>query len=216
MFCFIALASVLNVLMWLAFSDEFRTDLFFDRSYSASIDFIIDFGITFLESGILVIAGYLSGKALARYVERFGKHGLPLVITAVFFLLFILSAAVSYFYYGICGYYGYQDFVISVLILGTLSTLFAMIMLSDDILEMARKIDSSRLEAEAKASRTRRRLAIAELEKNNVLADNHFLFNCMGMIYSEIEESPQEARKTMENLLGVTRYMSCNSNVPSV
>lgn len=216
MACLIALASVLNVLMWLAFSDEFRTDLLFDRSYPASIDFIIDFGITFLESGILCFTGYLSGKALAGYVQKFGKYGLPLVITAVFLLLFIFSAAVSYFYYGICGYYGYQDFVISVLILGTLSTLFTMVMLSDDMADMIRRMDSSRKETEERAAGTRRQLALTELERNNVLADNHFLFNSMGIIYSEIEEDPHEAMRTMETLMGVARYMSSNSNVPVV
>lgn len=212
----IVMASVLDVLMWVVFNNDYRANLLFNKNYPSSVEFIIDLFITLLESGFLIITGSFSGRVIGRQLCKFGKYGLPLVIIAVFILLYLLSAGVSFLYFGVFGYYGYQEFTLSVLILGALSSLFTLIMISDDMLDMIRRIDSSRKEAQDKETKTRKRLIITELEKDNVLADNHFLFNCMGIVYAEIEENPQEAKKTMENLLGVTRYMSSNSNVPVV
>lgn len=212
----IVMASVLDVLMWVVFNNDYRANLLFNKSYPSSVEFVIDLSITLFESGFLIITGSLSGRVIARHLCGFGKYGLPLVITAVFILLYLLSAGISFLYFGVFCYYGYQEFILSVLILGALSSLFTLIMISDDMLDMIRRIDTVRKEVQDKETKARKQLAITELEKDNVLADNHFLFNCMGIVYAEIEENPQEAKMTMENLLSVTRYMSSNSNVPVV
>ena len=183
--------------MWAAFDNDYRANLLFNKSYPSSVEFVIDLSITLFESGFLIITGSFSGRVIGRQLCKFGKYGLPLVIIAVFILLYLLSAGVSFLYFGVFGYYGYQEFTLSVLILGALSSLFTLIMISDDMLDMIRRIDSSRKEAQDKETKTRKRLIITELEKDNVLADNHFLFNCMGIVYAEIEENPQEAKKTM-------------------
>ena len=209
------LASVLDIIMWLIFNIEYRAEVFSDRTYPFRAEFIIDFAITFLEAGFMIIVGFISGKVIASYMNKFGKYYLPLVIASVFLLLFILSTGGSYLYVA-TGYYRNLDFTTSSFILGSLSSLFTLIMLSDDLIDTVRNIDISRKQIEDLYIKAKSMLAQAELEKNNVLADNHFLFNCMGLVYSEIEENPQEAAKTMENLLGVTRYMSYSTNVSVV
>ena len=56
----------------------------------------------------------------------------------------------------------------------------------------------------------------SELEKFNLKADNHFLFNCLGMLSEQMDDDPSEAKRTLDDLLDVAKYMNANLSRPAI
>lgn len=66
----IVIASVLDVLMWTAFDNDYRANLLFNKSYPSSVEFVIDLSITLFESGFLIITGSLAGESHCKTFVR--------------------------------------------------------------------------------------------------------------------------------------------------
>ena len=104
----------------------------------------------------------------------------------------------------------------SVVIIGSLSCLFTLVILMEDAIAIVKNEFISRQSVEAERLKKDNMLLRSELEKSNLKADNHFLFNCLGMLSEQMTENPSEAKRTLDGLLAVAKYMNANLSRPAI
>lgn len=103
---------------------------------------------------------------------------------------------------------GYEEFLSLFIIIEVFSVIFVTIFLikyySDTIrISYLRKTRSENLAVKKENQRLK-----AELMAGNLMADNHFLYNCLGMLYVRIDEDQANSKYILEQILDISRYIS--------
>ena len=210
-------AALLDSLLWILFVGEFDIPLI-ARTYCSNPSwFVKDVIITILESVALVCIGTFSGRFI---LGRVTKHNgvMPHLVTTfvTFALIYAVAVGISYVSYRVLDYYSVDEFRMSVVIIGSLSCLFTLVILMEDAIAIVKNEFISRQSVEAERLKKDNMLLRSELEKSNLKADNHFLFNCLGMLSEQMTENPSEAKRTLDGLLAVAKYMNANLSRPAI
>ena len=186
-FALISCAAVIDTLLWILFMGEFdiRDIIGMYREHPKWL--LIDSVTMMIESVILVSIGSFSGQLILKSaVKRRGFVSRLTVIVLSFLIIYAIAVAISYFYYKVIEYYSLTEFYMSVIIIGTLSCMFTLVILTEYFISLISK---------------------EYIRRRTTEADNHFLFNCLGMIAEQIDENPDNSKETLDDLLEVEKYM---------
>lgn len=195
-FALISCAAVIDTLLWILFMGGFdiRDIIGMYREHPRWL--LIDSVTMMIESVILVSIGSFSGQLILKStIKRRGFVSRLTVIVLSFLIIYAIAVAISYFYYRVIEYYSLTEFYMSVIIIGTLSCMFTLVILTEYFISLISK---------------------EYIRRRTTEADNHFLFNCLGMIAEQIDENPDNSKETLDDLLEVEKYMHVNISKPLV
>ena len=195
-FALISCAAVIDTLLWILFMGGFDIRDIIEMYREQPKWLLIDSVTMMIESVILVSIGSFSGQLILKSaVKRRGFVSRLSVIVLSFLIIYAIAVAISYFYYKVIEYYSLTEFYMSVIIIGTLSCMFTLVILTEYFISLISK---------------------EYIRRRTTEADNHFLFNCLGMIAEQIDENPDNSKETLDDLLEVEKYMHVNISNPLV
>lgn len=204
-------AAVVDLFLWFAFSESYRQKII---DMGGSFPWHIDIAITLVNALFLLVIGATVGQMALKRIVSSQKSFTRLLILAliVFSVVYSVNYLLAYAWDTLFEYYTVSDRRQSVIILGTLSSLFVMVYLMDEfsilIANKERSIAALQLQKklEEEAAKRREDQIVA-----NKYADNHFMFNSLSVLYRILETGDDDATAFTKDLISCARFMTTST-----
>ena len=204
-------AAVVDLFLWFAFSESYRQKII---DMGGSFPWHIDIAITLVNALFLLVIGATVGQMALKRIVSSQKSFTRLLILAliVFSVVYSVNYLLAYAWDTLFEYYTVSDRRQSVIILGTLSSLFVMVYLMDEfsilIANKERSIAALQLQKklEEEAAKRREDQIVA-----NKYADNHFMFNSLSVLYRILETGDDDAMAFTKDLISCARFMTTST-----
>lgn len=203
-------AAVVDLIVWFVFSESYRQTI-----SAMGIDFPwhIDITITLVDALFLLVTGATVGKIiLGRIVSKNTFGRLLILALTVFFVIYFVSFLLALIWVFLFEYYTVVYRQQAIVILGALSSLFAMVYLMDEfsmlIVNKERNIAALQLQKKQEEEIAKRR---EEQIVANKYADNHFMFNSLSVLFQMMEKGDADAKSFIKDLISCVRFMTTST-----